>query len=56
MEVNGKLHSPPALSLGKVPQYVLNRRLGGIQSHFGHFGEEKNLLPVLGIEHRPSHP
>jgi len=54
MEVSGQLHSPPAISLGKVPQDPLNSRLGGIQSHSGHCGEEKNLLPVLGIEHRPS--
>jgi hypothetical protein len=31
-------------------QYALNRKLGGPQSKYGHFGEEKNLLVPPGIE------
>jgi len=34
----------------KLPRYLLNRRLGGPQSWTGHFWEERNLLPLLGIE------
>ena len=30
--------------------HLLNRRLGGPQSWSGRFGEEKNLLPLPGIE------
>jgi hypothetical protein len=37
-------------SWGKNPQYPLNRKLGGPQTWSGHFGEEKSLLPLLGIE------
>ena len=32
----------------------MNRRLGGPHSRFGSFGEQKNLMPSLGIEHRIS--
>jgi hypothetical protein len=27
----------------------VNRKLGGPQIWFGHFGEEKNFLPLLGL-------
>jgi hypothetical protein len=40
---------------GKHPQYPLNRTLGVPQSWSGHFGEEKNLLPLLGSEPWPVH-
>ena len=33
-------------------RYPVNRSLGGPQSRSGRFGEEKNLLPVRGIEPR----
>jgi len=36
--------------LQKRAQIILNRRLGGIQSWSGCFGEEKDLLILLGIE------
>jgi hypothetical protein len=42
--------TPAALPPGKEPQYPLDRRLGGPQSHFGHGGKEKNSQPPLGIE------
>jgi hypothetical protein len=35
---------------GKSPWYPLNRRLGGPQSWSGGSGEEKNSLPLLGLE------
>jgi hypothetical protein len=41
-------------SLGNIPQYPLNRRLGGSQSLFGGCDVEKNTLPLPGIEPRPS--
>jgi hypothetical protein len=38
---------------GKILQYPLDRRLGGLQSWSGHCGTEKNLFPLQGIEHWP---
>jgi hypothetical protein len=43
MEVNGQFYSLTALPTWKVP-------LGGPQNLSGQFGEEKGLLPLLGIE------
>jgi hypothetical protein len=41
---------------GDIPQYM---KLGGFQSHSGHYMKEKNLLPLSGIKPRflghPSH-
>jgi len=34
---------------GKITWHPLRTRLGGPQSEAGHFGEEQNLLPLLGI-------
>jgi hypothetical protein len=39
---------------GNSPQYPLVRRLGGPKSWCGHCEEEKNLLPLLGIERTPT--
>jgi hypothetical protein len=51
METSGQLHAPVALHPGGTNLlYPFNRRLGGYQTRFGHFGEEKNLLLLLGIE------
>jgi hypothetical protein len=50
MEMSGQLHAPAALSQGKSPWYLLDRRLGGPQSRSGRGGEEKNSQPPLGIE------
>jgi hypothetical protein len=36
----------------KAPQYLLNRRLGGPQSRYGPFGEEKNIFTLPGLESR----
>jgi hypothetical protein len=35
---------------GKSPQFALNRKLSGPQTLSGHFGEEKDLLCLLGVE------
>jgi len=43
---------PDHLNSKKEPRYPLKRRLGGPQSRSGHFGEEKNLLFLLGFELR----
>jgi hypothetical protein len=42
MEVSGQLHALVALTPGKNPPYLRNRRLGGRQSHIGSFGEEED--------------
>jgi hypothetical protein len=49
---NGLLISRPGrFALGKEPPpYPLNKRLGGTHSRSGRFAEEKNLLPLQGIE------
>jgi hypothetical protein len=44
MELNGQLHAPAPLPPGKSPRYPLDR-LGGLQSHSGHGGEEKIPSP-----------
>jgi hypothetical protein len=38
--------------LEEKPRLPLNRRLGGLQSWFGHFGEEKDsfLLPEFKLQ------
>jgi hypothetical protein len=43
-------------SQGKSPQYPLNRRLGGLQSQSGCYGEEKNLFHLTGTKPWPSSP
>jgi hypothetical protein len=45
VDINGQLHTPPAL-----PDYPLESRLSGSQTWFECPGEEKNLLPLLEIE------
>jgi hypothetical protein len=45
MDVISELHAPNAFQQGKLPQYALNRRLVGLQSRSGCFGEEINHLP-----------
>jgi hypothetical protein len=45
MEVSGQLHAMAALSPGKEPLNLLDRRLGGPQSRCGCGGEEKNSQP-----------
>jgi len=39
-------HSLP----GKSLNYPFNRRLGGLQIRSACYGEEENIIPLLGIE------
>jgi hypothetical protein len=48
MKMRGDLHTLATLPL--VPIYPLCRRISRLQSQAGHFGGEKNLLSLLGIE------
>jgi hypothetical protein len=41
---------PPHYFQGKCPQDTLYKRLGRSQGRSGHYGEEKNLLPLPGIK------
>jgi hypothetical protein len=50
MEVSGQIHATVALRLGKSPRNPVNRRLDRIQNRSESLGEEKNLLPLPGIE------
>jgi hypothetical protein len=50
MEVSGQLYALATLHPYQIPEYPLNRRLDGPQSWSQHLEEEKNLLPLLGIE------
>ena len=52
MEVNGLIHGLVAMILSKCRWYPLNRRLGGPQTWRRRFGEEKNLLSLLGLKLR----
>jgi hypothetical protein len=56
MEVSGQLHTLATLPWGKSLRHPLDRRLGGPHGQSGCCGVEKNLLPLLGIEPRPSNP
>lgn len=46
--MSGQLHAPVISSLVFTGQ----ERLGGPYSWSGHYGEDRNLLPLLGIEPR----
>jgi len=37
---------------GKIPQYPLDRWVGGLQSQTGFFGDEINLLLLPGISYQ----
>jgi len=45
----GQLHAPAALPPCKSPLYPLNRKLGGLQSWSGCFGEAKTLDPTWNL-------
>ena len=53
MELSGQLHAFATLPPGTKSQYQLNRRLDGLQSYTGHFGDKKNLRNH--IPHHPAH-
>jgi hypothetical protein len=55
MDVIDQLHASAALHPEEEPPYPLYRRLGGLQSQFGHCGGD-NVLLLPGIERRPSSP
>jgi hypothetical protein len=46
MKISGQLHAP----METAPQYPLHRKQNGPQSWSECSGEEKNLLPLQGIE------
>jgi hypothetical protein len=46
--------SRPIYRYGKNSRYPLDRRLGGPQTWYEYCRVEKNLLPLSGIEPRPS--
>ena len=62
MVVSGQLHAPSHLPYSKEPLYPLNRKLGRLPSHSGHFWSSSNcqnreqllesfkILAVLGTE------
>jgi hypothetical protein len=51
MEVSGQPHEMAALpSEENIIWHPLNRTMSGTHSLSGHFGEEKNLLPLSGFE------
>jgi hypothetical protein len=50
--MSGQLYFPAALSLEKKDRYSLSWRLGMSQCRCGRFGEERNLLLLLGIEQK----
>jgi hypothetical protein len=47
MELSGQLHVLPLYPQGKGPWYPLDRRLGGLQSRYGHDIEDKNSHPPI---------
>jgi hypothetical protein len=56
IELTSHLHAPAALSPGKELSVPIGQRLSGPWSQSGPYGAQKNLLPVPGIELRPSSP
>jgi hypothetical protein len=50
MEVNGQHHTHATFPPGSSPRYPFCRRLGGLQSWSGDYGEETNLFPLSGIK------
>jgi hypothetical protein len=54
MEMSGVLHGPVALLTEKELAAPTEQRKGGSQSRSGHFGEEKDLLPLPEVLKRPT--
>ena len=50
--VEVQIHSPTALTLGRIPWHPLNRRLDGPHRLSGRSVEETDLLPLLEIQKR----
>jgi hypothetical protein len=52
---NSQLHASAAVSpRERTPLYPLDRRLSGLQSWSGRYGEKRNLMLLPGIELRQS--
>jgi len=51
-QVSGLVHAPSSFSRGKELPMLSEADAGRPQSRSGHFGGEKNLLPLPGIEPR----
>jgi hypothetical protein len=48
---DGKMNVQSAGALTPyISQYSLDKRFGKLQSRSGHYGEDKNLLPLSGIK------
>jgi hypothetical protein len=54
MELSGQLHALVALTLGKHPRCLLDRRLGGPQGRSGRYEEEEKSFPCR--ESNPGRP
>jgi hypothetical protein len=46
MEVNDQLYAPAAIPLGKNPMFQFDKKLDGLRSRSGHYGEKKNIIPA----------
>jgi hypothetical protein len=56
MEVGGQLHAPVTLSPEKEPSVLLGLEAAWPHSWSGRCGVEQDILPVPGVESRPSSP
>jgi hypothetical protein len=56
MGANCQIHAPVTVPPGERPQYPLERTLVVPQSRSGHGGEERESLPLSGIEPRSASP
>jgi len=56
MAVSGQIHASLAWSPGKEVKTPTEYEAGGLQTRCGRFGEEKNTLPLPGLELRTFHP
>ena len=50
--VRGEFHATAALCLVEEPLVTIDCQVGGFQRPSGHFGEEKNIFLLMGIEAR----
>jgi hypothetical protein len=48
--VNGQFHTPASFSPVKKLKALTGWRPAGAHDHFGRFVEEKNILPLQGID------
>jgi hypothetical protein len=53
MEMTDQTHAPTALALAENPD---SHWLGELQTWSGHYGEETNILTLLGIEPQTLQP